>query len=115
MTGSRYNKDQSGRPTQRLQGVLAHLDPHSDPSNSDPQLKPTSVTTMTTTRTLPTFDELPHFGKFSGCAWDVWGKGDQLGTVNLLTEEVVKEAAKEIKYVSHTYQRDISSCVLTSP
>lgn len=52
-----------------------------------------------TGRTLPTFDELPLFKDFTGCAWEVWGKGDQLGTINLLTEEVVKEAAQEIKYV----------------
>ena len=52
---------------------------------------------MSTTRKLPTFDELPAFKNFSGCAWEVWGKGDQLGTVNLLTPEVVKEAAEEIK------------------
>lgn len=46
---------------------------------------------------LPSFDELPKFRNFAGCAWGVWGEGDQLGTVNLLTEDVVKEAAKEIK------------------
>ncbi|KZT11175.1 uncharacterized protein LAESUDRAFT_754863 [Laetiporus sulphureus 93-53] len=46
---------------------------------------------------LPTFDELPSFHNLTGCAWDVWGKDDELGTVNLLTEDVVKEAAKEIK------------------
>ena len=50
-------------------------------------------------RNLPSFDELPTFDGFPGCAWEVWGKGDQLGTVNLLTEEVVKEASKEIKCV----------------
>ncbi|KZV67767.1 hypothetical protein PENSPDRAFT_754659 [Peniophora sp. CONT] len=44
---------------------------------------------------LPTFDELPMFHEMSGCAWDVWGKGDQLGTVNLLTDAVVKRAAHE--------------------
>lgn len=48
-------------------------------------------------RKLPSFDELPKFHQFTGCAWDVWGKGDELGTVNLLTEKVVAEAAKEIK------------------
>ena len=48
---------------------------------------------------LPTFDELPPYKNFKGCAWEVWGKDDQLGTVNLLTPEVVKEAALEIKYV----------------
>ncbi|KAH9890456.1 hypothetical protein C8Q73DRAFT_792907 [Cubamyces lactineus] len=52
---------------------------------------------MSTERKLPTFDELPKFKDFTGCAWEVWGKDDQLGTVNLLTKEVVKEASKEIK------------------
>ncbi|KAI0344951.1 hypothetical protein BDW22DRAFT_1426672 [Trametopsis cervina] len=46
---------------------------------------------------LPAFDELPNFHEYTGCAWSVWGKDDELGTVNLLTEEVVAEAAKEIK------------------
>ena len=46
---------------------------------------------------LPTFDELPNFHHMTGCAWGVFGDDDQLGTVNLLTEEVVAEAAKEIK------------------
>lgn len=46
---------------------------------------------------LPSFDELPSFHGLPGCAWSVWGKGDELGTINLLTPEVVKEAAKEIK------------------
>jgi len=70
---------------------------------------------------LPTFDELPNFKDFegpilvqlpfgkdadrmlcyAGCAWEVWGRGDQLGTVNLLTDEVVARAAKEeIRYAS---------------
>ena len=46
-------------------------------------------------RHLPSFDELPNFHQYTGCAWDVWGEGDELGTVNLLTEKVVAEAAKE--------------------
>lgn len=46
---------------------------------------------------LPTFEELPNFHEYTGCAWEVWGKDDELGTVNLLTEKVVAEAAKEIK------------------
>lgn len=45
--------------------------------------------------TLPSFDELPKFHELSGCAWNVWGKGDQLGTVNLLTNAMVKRAAQE--------------------
>ena len=50
---------------------------------------------------LPTFDELPSFHQYTGCAWGVWGEGDELGTVNLLTEKVVAEAVKEVKYVDH--------------
>ena len=53
---------------------------------------------------LPKFDELPNFHQYTGCAWDVWGRKDELGTVNLLTDEVIAEAAKEIKYVaSYTF------------
>lgn len=44
---------------------------------------------------LPNFDELPHYKDFSGCAWGVWPDDDELGTINLLTEEVVLRAAKE--------------------
>ncbi|EJD06154.1 uncharacterized protein FOMMEDRAFT_119688 [Fomitiporia mediterranea MF3/22] len=46
---------------------------------------------------LPTFDELPKFNDFAGCAWTVWGEGDELGTINLLTEEVLRSAAREVK------------------
>ena len=46
---------------------------------------------------LPSFDELPKFHEYSGCAWSVWGAGDELGTVNLLTEDVVREASKEVR------------------
>lgn len=54
------------------------------------------------TKALPTFDELPHFKEFSGCAWDVWPENDELGTVNLLTKDVVLRAAKEeIRCVIH--------------
>lgn len=53
--------------------------------------------TIMSSRKLPSFDELPKFHNFSGCAWDVWGKDDELGTVNLLTEDVVKIATEEIK------------------
>ena len=77
----------------RLHGVLSHF------SYSPEQHSLTTNATMSTTRKLPAFDELPAFKNFSGCAWEVWGKGDQLGTVNLLTPEVVKEAAEEIKRV----------------
>jgi hypothetical protein len=46
-----------------------------------------------------TFDELPMFKNMPGCAWSLWGENDQLGTVNMVTEEVVARAAmEEIKY-----------------
>ncbi|GJJ11768.1 hypothetical protein Clacol_006006 [Clathrus columnatus] len=44
---------------------------------------------------LPSFHELPYKAGLPGCAWDVWGQGDELGTVNMLTDEVVAQAAKE--------------------
>lgn len=61
-------------------------------------LFPVTDTNMTA-RNLPKFDDLPNFHQYTGCAWDVWGKDDELGTVNLLTDEVIAEASKEIKYV----------------
>lgn len=48
-----------------------------------------------TTAKIPTFDELPPFKNFPGCAWGVWGAEDQLGTVNLLTDALVKKTASE--------------------
>jgi hypothetical protein len=53
---------------------------------------------------LPTFDELPKFKDFAGCAWELWGKDDNLGTVNMLTDDVVqKAAAEEIKYAGYLF------------
>ena len=46
-------------------------------------------------KSLPSFKDLPNFKDLPGCAWDVWGKGDELGTVNLLTDGVVQRAASE--------------------
>jgi hypothetical protein len=43
---------------------------------------------------LPTFDELPSFHNMPGCGW-IWGGDDQLGTVNLLSDEVVQRACRE--------------------
>lgn len=64
----------------RLKSMAAQLFPRDKPSTETP---------------LPTFDELPWFKNFPGCAWGVWGPEDQLGTVNLLTEEMVQRAAAE--------------------
>jgi hypothetical protein len=43
---------------------------------------------------LPTFDELRPVYDMPGCGW-IWGEDDQLGTVNLLTDEVVQRACRE--------------------
>jgi hypothetical protein len=50
---------------------------------------------------LPKFDDLPPVeGMPQGCAWGVFDKNgnkDLLGTLNLLTPEVVKDAAAEVR------------------
>ncbi|KAH7012807.1 putative cyclase-domain-containing protein, partial [Ilyonectria destructans] len=46
----------------------------------------------------PDFDSLPVAdGQPQGSAWGFWGPHDELGSLNYLTPDVVKEAAKEIK------------------
>ena len=53
---------------------------------------------MTTKTTLPRFSDLPlNKADPRLSAWGLYGKDDQLGTLNRLTEEVVLEAAKKIK------------------
>lgn len=42
------------------------------------------------TTTIPSFDQLPIDPKYPPqTAWGVWGEEDDLGTLNLLTEERV--------------------------
>lgn len=49
---------------------------------------------------LPDFSEIPtQQGVPPAATWGLWDKGgqsDELGTLNLLTPDVIKEAAKEI-------------------
>ncbi|KAK4495067.1 hypothetical protein PRZ48_013394 [Zasmidium cellare] len=46
----------------------------------------------------PPFDQLPlHKGDPPYSAWGLYGEDDQLGALNLLTPEIVAQAAKEIK------------------
>ena len=46
----------------------------------------------------PAFSDLPlNKGDPYLSAWGLWGKDDELGTLNLLTDEVVRAAASEIK------------------
>lgn len=49
---------------------------------------------------LPSFDDLPPVKRMpQGCAWGVFDKDDKgvLGTLNLLTPEVVKDAVTEVR------------------
>ena len=42
-------------------------------------------------RDLPDYDQLPiREGLPAGSSWGLWGDDDQLGTINLLTEDAVK-------------------------
>jgi hypothetical protein len=56
---------------------------------------------MASYKNLPDFDSLPKVKDMpQGCAWGVFdkdGKKDVLGTINLLTPDVVKAAASEVK------------------
>lgn len=49
---------------------------------------------------LPDFDHLPPVeGMPKGCAWGLFdqnGKKDTLGTLNILNDDIVREAAREI-------------------
>jgi kynurenine formamidase len=48
--------------------------------------------------TLPSFDELTGGdGRPAGSSWGLWGEGDKLGTLNLLTPERVKRGAACVK------------------
>jgi hypothetical protein len=50
---------------------------------------------------LPSYNDIPEVpGMPHGCAWGLWdknGEKDQLGSLNLLTAEVVQAAGKEIQ------------------
>lgn len=48
---------------------------------------------------LPTYDELPEVPGLDGLrhAWDVWGRDDALGSINLLTPERVAHAATHVR------------------
>lgn len=54
-----------------------------------------------TMTSLPSFDDLPPVkGMPQGCAWGVFDKDDEkdiMGTLNLLTPDVVKDAVAEVR------------------
>ncbi|KAJ7500437.1 putative cyclase-domain-containing protein [Mycena galericulata] len=74
--------------SKRLMNIADHM-----PSVSSSQ-KDSTIIDWTTAK-IPTYDELPPFKNFPGCAWGVWGPEDQLGTVNLLTDTLVKRSSSE--------------------
>lgn len=46
----------------------------------------------------PSFDDLPlHKDDPKASAWGLWGDEDELGTLNLLTPDVIAKAAQEVK------------------
>ena len=60
-----------------------------------------SVANSNTATVPPTFDDLPSVkGMPQGCAWGIFdkqpGEKDLLGTLNLLTPEVIRRASTEI-------------------
>lgn len=65
-----------------------------------PPLRPARPNAKNEWKNLPKYKELPKEGGFRH-AWKVWGEGDQLGTVNLLTDEAIRvSAAEEIRVSS---------------
>lgn len=56
---------------------------------------------------LPAFDDLPKVaGQPQGCCWGIFDSiesntKDELGTLNFLTPEIIKEASKEIQAGKH--------------
>ena len=79
----------------RLINLAGHLAPAQTAPMISDQKEEDSAQVDWTVAKIPTYDALPAFKNFPGCAWSVWGSEDQLGTVNLLTDKVVKAAASE--------------------
>jgi kynurenine formamidase len=53
---------------------------------------------MTSVESLPSYRDLPvKEGAPPGSSWGIWGDDDQLGTLNLLTEERTRRAAQEVR------------------
>lgn len=65
----------------------------------------TSAITGTSNHQFPAFDQLPSVqGQPQGCLWgffDKDGRHDEIGTLNLLTSDVVRRAANEIRTGEH--------------
>ncbi|KAF8891123.1 hypothetical protein CPB84DRAFT_1385113 [Gymnopilus junonius] len=81
LPSNRRVSEQVSMASRRLSNIASQITPR--PSSSVAEIP------------LPSYDELPPFKNYPGCAWGVWGQDDQLGTVNLLTEAVVQRAASD--------------------
>ncbi|KAF5348359.1 hypothetical protein D9758_010908 [Tetrapyrgos nigripes] len=83
--------------TKRLSRILNWMNPSSkdNKDTTKDNKDKAAVAVAKDWKNLPTFDDLPDFKGLKGCAWEVWGQDDELGTVNMLTDEVVKRAAVE--------------------
>lgn len=64
-----------------------------------------AIMNPTSTVKFPSFDELPKVdGQPQGCLWSFFDKNgvkDQIGTLNILTPDVVRQASSEIKTGKH--------------
>ncbi|SPO28117.1 uncharacterized protein UTRI_04508_B [Ustilago trichophora] len=83
----------SAKQAPSLLGALSSSSSSSSPHH--PTASSSASSEKWATVALPDFRDLPSEGGWPGCAWDVWGRGDQLGTINLLTESLVLRTAKE--------------------
>ena len=55
------------------------------------------VESMNKVKSIPLYDELPYNETLKmHCSWGVFGEEDELGTINLLTPEIVKKASSEV-------------------
>lgn len=75
-----------------------HLDHHGISNEyAVPTKNRPSVMALAPGGTRPSFDQLPlHPDHPKASAWGIWGKDDERGTLNLLTEEVTRAAGAEI-------------------
>ncbi|CAG8325293.1 unnamed protein product [Penicillium salamii] len=70
---------------------------HLDPKDGYHTAKSIANANMTAYVTRPRFDDLPlHPSHPKGSAWGLWGAEDERGTLNLLTEDVVRAASSEV-------------------
>ncbi|CBQ68393.1 conserved hypothetical protein [Sporisorium reilianum SRZ2] len=87
---------------QQAPSLLAALSSSSTSSRSPSASSSKASAEKWATVALPDYKHLPSHGGWPGCAWDVWGPGDQLGTINLLTESLVLKATKEQVKIGRT-------------